>query len=73
MSPSGIELATFRFVAQCLNHCATACPIQTEVFSANISYILSQFIFRIQYLNKIMIVRDQDQQDAHFFLMIYFN
>jgi hypothetical protein len=24
--PSGIDTATFRFVAQCLNHCATACP-----------------------------------------------
>jgi hypothetical protein len=22
----GIELSTFRFVAQCLNHCTTACP-----------------------------------------------
>jgi hypothetical protein len=27
MIPSGIDLATFRFVAQCLNHCAAACPI----------------------------------------------
>jgi len=24
MTPAGIELATFRFVAQHLNHCATA-------------------------------------------------
>jgi len=27
MTPSGIEPATFRFVAQHLNHCATAVPI----------------------------------------------
>jgi hypothetical protein len=30
MTPSGIDLATFRFVAQCLNHCATACPVVTS-------------------------------------------
>ena len=29
MTPSGIEPATFRFVAQHLNHCATAVPSQT--------------------------------------------
>ena len=28
MTPSGIEPATFRFVAQHLNHCATAVPDQ---------------------------------------------
>jgi hypothetical protein len=26
MTPSGIDQATFRFVAQCLNHCTTASP-----------------------------------------------
>ena len=27
MTPAGIEPATFRFVAQHLNHCATAVPL----------------------------------------------
>jgi len=30
MTPAGIELATFRFVAQHLNHCATAFPHFTQ-------------------------------------------
>jgi hypothetical protein len=32
MTPSGIEPATFRLVAQYLNHCATAVP-QIEMYS----------------------------------------
>jgi len=30
LTPAGIEPATFRFVAQYLNHCATAVPEQKE-------------------------------------------
>jgi len=30
MTPAGIESATFRFVAQHLNHCATAVPSRTR-------------------------------------------
>ena len=32
MTPSGIEPATFRFVAQHLNHCATAVPNEKAVY-----------------------------------------
>jgi hypothetical protein len=28
MTPSGINAATFRFVAQCLNHCSTVYPLK---------------------------------------------
>jgi hypothetical protein len=30
MTPSGIDPSTLRFVAQCLNHCATACPTEIQ-------------------------------------------
>jgi len=32
MTPSGIEPATFRFVAQHLNHCATMVPIMKDIY-----------------------------------------
>ena len=38
MKQSGIEPATFRFVAQHLNHCATAVPLRykkLDIFSSN--------------------------------------
>jgi len=31
LTPAGIEPANFRFVAQHLNHCATAAPLSTPV------------------------------------------
>ena len=30
LTPAGIEPATFRFVAQHVNHCATAVPFKVE-------------------------------------------
>jgi len=32
MTPAGIEPATFQFVAQHLNHCATAVPIYIYIY-----------------------------------------
>jgi len=31
LTPAGIELSTFRIVAQYLNHCATAVPVNERV------------------------------------------
>jgi len=36
MTPSGIEPATFRFVVQRLNHCATAVPKSMNVCGLNV-------------------------------------
>jgi len=36
MTPSGIESATFRFVAQHLNHCASAVPLSLLRFHLHI-------------------------------------
>jgi hypothetical protein len=57
VTPSEINPATFRFVAQCLNHCATSCPIiflralffldyvcsSDEVYQSNLGW---QFLLR---------------------------
>ena len=38
MTPAGVEPATFRFVAQYLNHCATAVPVLIK-YMYNLCYI----------------------------------
>ena len=50
VTPSGIEAATFRFVAQHLNHCATAVPlfsIYHVVFISNLRF--GCYVFRPSY------------------------
>ena len=37
MTPAGIEPATFRFVAQHLNHCATVVPNTAILFLGNLN------------------------------------
>jgi hypothetical protein len=49
VTPSGIEPATFRFVAQYLNHCATAVPIFRDNNLKNIKHTLST-AFEIHHL-----------------------
>ena len=39
MTPAGIEPATLRFVAQHLNHCATAVPRTYLQFSNNVELL----------------------------------
>jgi len=38
LTPAGIEPATFRFVAQHLNHCATAVPIYMACMKSLVPY-----------------------------------
>jgi hypothetical protein len=53
MTPSGIEPATFRFVAQYLNHCATVSgPLFTIVISANVTYFCFNSKYNTENLRK---------------------
>ena len=57
MTPAGMEPATFRFVAQHLNHCATAVPLYTSVYIYNTYFILFLQWTRIIYLYVINVLR----------------
>jgi hypothetical protein len=54
MTQSGIDPATFRFVAQYLNHCATACPI---------FYIKMCFNLHCTTLSEILLILRKMQRD----------
>ena len=59
MTPSGIEPATFRFVAQHLNHCATV-----PIFEM-ISEIQCEFCFEVEFVfDAHLIFIDSFQQNA---------
>ena len=71
MTPSGIEPATIRFVAQHLNHCATAVPHymlfyvyflkHNTYFRTEISLVLHLIVLYKSYLaTSIFIVPDND-------------
>ena len=52
VTPSGIEPAIFRFVAQHLNHCATAVPLSNRVSSFirrlyEVYYFYGFFVYHI--------------------------
>ena len=50
MTPSGIEPATSRFVAQHLNHCATAVPV---------SHVQHYNWVALKYLDELVEVQDE--------------
>jgi len=52
LTPAGIEPATFRFVAQLLNHCATAVPnITVQQFTINNTLVSYYNILNIENFN----------------------
>ena len=53
LTQAGIETATFRFVAQHLNHCATAVPHKPEDQTKSVSTHSAMLVqtLRIYYLN----------------------
>ena len=63
MTPAGIEPATFRLVAQHLNHCATAVPFLNYKYDKlNEEYKIPLFIYYYIVIKQrfIIIYKDQD-------------
>jgi len=70
LTPAGIEPATLRFVAQHLNHCATAVPLDVCAVHFCIIYYLHQqlqnilTIYNTLSLRSSLNVSDQVKEDA---------
>ena len=56
MTPSGIEPATFRFVAQRLNHCATAVPT-TTTYTTNTTTTITTTTITNTNTNNLIIIK----------------
>ena len=59
MTPDGIEPATFRFVAQHLNHCATAVPQHTPLESINSKQLPKLGLIDLNHDNGIVRCHDE--------------
>jgi hypothetical protein len=69
VTPSGIETATFRFVAQCLNHYAIACPLFNNgvlnfVLSRNSSWIVQDVVLETRDRNPCNVFLTEDVVDC---------
>ena len=75
LTPAGMEPATFRFVAQHLNHCATAVPLklpilQKENFTENIQQLhkTNTVVLNLEVMPRCVIMQ-QMSQDHPFIMM----
>ena len=57
MTPAGIEPATFRFVAQHLNHCATAAPTTSVVYGWNMRMSITDVREYVNDMNCVKLFR----------------
>jgi hypothetical protein len=55
MTPSGIEPATFRFVAQYLNHCATVVPMSTMETCEKRKHLLTLALVKPRWTNEALL------------------
>jgi len=68
MTPAGIEPATFRFIAQHLNHCATAVPHTMSVSSYN-EYWPEDGLVKPKHVAKHCVILVINQLDAQIIVL----